>query len=1108
MPKQIKIGFDRIPVPAENTFEPLLDIGSGQPLRTSGGQQIYTQELTPLPSFGVSKNSTPVVVNEGSNALKVIEQFPEVSQVSNSLLGIPRAETQLSLFSDVSTYGFDNNNWDEFTYEDGLFEPIEWRQRKNPTYGRRDTTRLIEVPNEQALALTSFTVPWSFPYGPKFEDVGYYREDLFTLYKDFIQLGNQLYDEYYNQRNLKEFADKTFLSREYASVGIGDNSNDVIYNTNDYSIQTIFDEIEKWTISWMKLRDNELFDPDFEKVNFPLKPDGTSFNANNTRPGYFSQRFRYGEISSKKSFRYQPGRISGFTMGLRASSDPGSSANVIEWGCSNDTDEYMFQIIGSQFNIVRRSVIPLPEANLKRMGLTKEDQKREVPLNPLKNEFYRQNYADDVGDAPVRWETVIPRDKFNGDQLNGNGPSGYIISFEQVTMWKIEFSWYGAIGARFYVYTPTGNGDARWILIHTLVIENELNEPCLKDPFFKHKYVIALRDTSNLRSPQYVYKYGASYYIDGGDEGTTSVHSYSSNIVETAPNETRSVLGVTAKNFIKNSDGVGTVNRKDIIPQKMTITASTPTRVDIIDCEGCPGFGHHYAPSLRHFSATGQGYSGITGTLKIGNDGKTAQFEPNDPNQALIISTGTYSKIIGDGLYSSYLYQDGNNLYIARRNANSIKNNEIQKTADYSKTAEVKKADGSLITTVKGGTFTNVRITGFDDIVAGPEPLTKNNINVNFLNPIRRDGPNHYAEFFIGITNLKPELVINPFSGENELLFNNAPLDQNTLLFGEFCQYSAHKDYAGIDFSEWEPRYGEVFGLDPRLSRPGGRDSGICSQAQISVTQQNFDAAYSSTNPETSVPGHYLIFDEGSAFKNFNGLLNGELGRLQDGIYVNANVVFEDDTATEYTDINTFETKYYIRISGPLTGVTKIAIKIVELKGRFVTKSKAFTWDVHPLYVVIGMRDGAQMNNVTVEEYDELDKFSYSPNWLISDSTKINVVNSYSGNFEDNLNPSTGLFESGGQSFPGNPPTNFVENFRLDSAEVDTQLQQPLRPGEIRTTVFLGENETAEIDLTHVFGQDRYTITPGLLNAKASFITAKALESPGEIQINLQSKEQ
>ena len=36
-----------------------------------------------------------------------------------------------------------------------------------------------------------------------------------------------------------------------------------------------------------------------------------------------------------------------------------------------------------------------------------------------------------------------------------------------VTMWKIEFGWYGAIGARFYAYIPTGAGEARWVVVHT-----------------------------------------------------------------------------------------------------------------------------------------------------------------------------------------------------------------------------------------------------------------------------------------------------------------------------------------------------------------------------------------------------------------------------------------------------------------------------------------------------------------------------------------------------------------------------------------------------------------------------------------------------------------
>ena len=55
-------------------------------------------------------------------------------------------------------------------------------------------------------------------------------------------------------------------------------------------------------------------------------------------------------------------------------------------------------------------------------------------------------------------------------------------------MYKIEFGWYGAIGLRFYAYVPIENGEARWIVVHTFVIENKLDVPSMADPFFKFKY--------------------------------------------------------------------------------------------------------------------------------------------------------------------------------------------------------------------------------------------------------------------------------------------------------------------------------------------------------------------------------------------------------------------------------------------------------------------------------------------------------------------------------------------------------------------------------------------------------------------------------------------
>ena len=61
----------------------------------------------------VQKKSDPV--------LKINEQFPTQSEVSSTLLGVNRAETQLSLFSDVSSYGLDNDEF-EFFSTSGLLE--------------------------------------------------------------------------------------------------------------------------------------------------------------------------------------------------------------------------------------------------------------------------------------------------------------------------------------------------------------------------------------------------------------------------------------------------------------------------------------------------------------------------------------------------------------------------------------------------------------------------------------------------------------------------------------------------------------------------------------------------------------------------------------------------------------------------------------------------------------------------------------------------------------------------------------------------------------------------------------------------------------------------
>ena len=131
----------------------------------------------------------------------------------------------------------------------------------------------------------------------------------------------------------------------------------------------------------------------------------------------------------------------------------------------------------------------------------------------------------------------------NTNQVN---ESIWNLDFTKVTMQKIEFSWYGAVGALFLAYVPVGNGEARWVRVHHLRCSNQLKVSSLGNPTLPITYLVygggsegrygyanaaaggkRLPNTFNTYS-EYIVKYGASYYIDGGDRGTVRLYSYSS----------------------------------------------------------------------------------------------------------------------------------------------------------------------------------------------------------------------------------------------------------------------------------------------------------------------------------------------------------------------------------------------------------------------------------------------------------------------------------------------------------------------------------------------------------------------------------------------------
>ena len=147
--------------------------------------------------------------------------------------------------------------------------------------------------------------------------------------------------------------------------------------------------------------------------------------------------------------------------------------------------------------------------------------------------LYSDAVADKRAGSPVR-------DENTNEILTDT--SIWDLDLTKVTMYKVEFSWYGAVGALFLAYVPVSNGEARWVRVHHLRASNQLKVSSLGNATLPITYLVyggggpnrfgytnALRTATAFSygtSSEHIIKYGASYYIDGGDRGTVKLFSY------------------------------------------------------------------------------------------------------------------------------------------------------------------------------------------------------------------------------------------------------------------------------------------------------------------------------------------------------------------------------------------------------------------------------------------------------------------------------------------------------------------------------------------------------------------------------------------------------
>lgn len=1041
---------------------------------------------TTEPGVEISRRTTKVVTYKPT--IKIEEKFKETSEVSTNLLGIPRAETQLSLFSDVASYGLDVDQWETSKFRGNPNNTSDsWRDRKNKIYGNRFISKLTEETNESALKLEAFPTPYTFPFGPNFEKLGSYEPDLFQNFLRFVNLGNELYnffDEFGTSLGYPSSWKNNFLPETAAKVESGD----IVYSEN---LDFAFAIIDDWTETWRNMRDTQLIDPiTNEPFTFVeaarLNTITKGINSTNSRPGYRSNYRNYIILQSKQNFKYQPGRISGFTFGSSCSAEP-VSGYVSEFGIFNDSDEYVFRVDRGDLSIVRRSTIPLSGDVLFRNQLESEDQTLVSSSDPFK--------------PILLYEVVISRDKFNGDPLNGNGPSGYQIQLPNVTMYKIEFGWYGAIGAKFYAYIPAGSGETRWVALHTLILENQLNQPCLKAAAFKFKYQVDVTDNTFIRQPVFLYKYGSSFYIDGGDEGNFETNTETSKLKSiTNTSGPQSLFGIVPKANILSSSGGLTVNNKVVIPKKLTVNSDSLIKVNIINCEGCPdGFGYTYGP-------------GVATT----ENGRSLNIKFNSPSRITALGDDDYfyesdkgAKLIGKTLWDVYIEElDG-----PVGTAGSFRSAKLSRPVG----GELVR-DSGITTSIGIGSDGDypypVRLSNYDGLFVSSYRITGSKVDIEFLNPALRDnGTNaggQVADFRIGFTNVEPD--VNRIDGD---IFNvsgvgfgyTTKLPEERYLFAENKNRALLLTENGIETGERNNDPFTNLEIDITTPQISGSGGGVCSRISLEVQPSLSipSVSYSDTNPDplkSSEAGNFLVvngrfpelaIDE---FGNDTGYNNGEITLEGDNNQIlSTNVRYVGITSTFTPDPAKPRVKQsYIKISDNIenipdvTGptyklfVTPLKLSFTEQYDRIQSKTSIFNYNPFPLYFVVQLRDNSAVNSFSIKETIGLNQKVLSPiQTAFTYSNKLSLTNA-----------------DGNADLVGLSPPNFLEVGRLSSLKIDTLNQQKLRVGpqtRIIDTFYIGENDSRTVDLSKIFGLDRYKIIRNRRSNQGVFIVAENISS-------------
>ena len=519
----------------------------------------------------------------------------------------------------------------------------------------------------------------------------------------------------------------------------------------------------------------------------------------------------------------------------------------------------------------------------------------------------------------------------------------------------------------------------------------------------------------------------------------------------------------------------------------------------------CPGFAHVYTAGLR------TGVSGRSVEIQFldGNTitaRNTTLFQESDIGAKLIAPTLNNAYItavtdpeIIDGVTNGFL-----NATVKGYAPSSYPNYDSSRLIAG---IEVRNKVTGITTTVSDSEdyLDPVRLSNYDVEVASDYGFTGSKIEVNYLNPGASDN-GHFADFMVGITDTEPLVSIpDTLTGFN---VGGGPtvssLPTENILFTEHTHRYCSMNEDAVEIGEvWGDRSQFRQNIDFRLPRVNGIADGFCQRITFETQKPTkitgitlWSYRLDGDPPPTGTTPTYYIRIEGQ-FPIGIDYNNGQIAFESANEPVILNTRFVGTPVTYVQDSIQYQ---YIQIDSQITGLTganpssqfNIFIRPVTMNtGGGDSKSKLYNFIPFPLYLIFKLKDNAVINNISVKETIGNTQKTIAPRFYVSG---IGEVTNADGNAD----------------ITGAPPTNFRSLDRLSSARVDIQNEQNLRPGDVKDTIFIGANETTQVDMSKIFGQDRNVITPDNNNTSAVFFTAKKIDSgaSGIMEASISYKEQ